>query len=388
VNEQHVAPGTRCTKTSIPEMSSPEVVLRLVGGVLLTGANAFFVVTEFALTRLPQLDPAEDPPGLERARRITDQLEIYLTGCQLGITASSILLGVVAEPAFTALLRPLFDLFGPTEPVSHAISVVVGIVAINLIHKIWGEQTPTYLGVERPRQVARWTAGALHLWTTVAYPFIMAGDSLAKGTLRLFGVEVQRSWTEEEDEEPTRGYGAVRREIGEILSRADLSRERRGEILRAVDIDQIPVRAIMVPRSEVVALHTPEALHESLQEMRAHSYDRYPLLDPDWDHVYGTLYLTAVFRHLPELERGDTTLPDIAEPVVWVDPELPVSALIDRLQQRQQEIALVRADGHVRGLVTSTDAFEAIAGELEDPGDVGERGETEVGNDPSAVPQG
>jgi CBS domain containing-hemolysin-like protein len=352
-------------------MSTLEVVVRLVGGVLLTGANAFFVVTEFALTRLPQLDPADDPPGLEQARRITNQLEIYLTGCQLGITASSILLGVVAEPAFTHLFRPLFDLFGLSEAVSHAISVVVGIVLINLIHKIWGEQTPTYLGVERPRQVARRTAGALQAWTTVAYPFIIAGDSLAKGTLRLFGVEVQRSWTEEETGEESPGsYGAVRREIGEILSRADLSRERRGEILRAVDIDQIPVRAIMVPRSEVVPLYTTDTLHESLQEMRAHPYDRYPLLDPDWDNVYGTLYMTAVFRHLPELERGDTTLIDIAEPVVWVDPELPVSDLIDRLQKKQQEIAIVRAEGHARGLVTSTDAFEAIAGELEDPGDV------------------
>jgi CBS domain containing-hemolysin-like protein len=355
-------------------MSLAEIALRLTGGVFLTSANAFFVVTEFALTRLPQLDPADDPPGLERAREITNELEIYLTGCQLGITASSILLGVVAEPAFTYLFRPLFDLLGTTEAVSHAISVVVGIVLINLIHKIWGEQTPTYLGVERPRQVARKTAWALQAWTTVAYPFIMAGDSLAKGTLRLFGVEVERSWTEGEEpgeEEAPASVSVVRREIGNVLSRANLSRERRAEILRAVDIEHIPVRAIMVPRSEIVALSTTDDLHENLQEMRAHPYNRYPLLDPDWDNVYGTLYMTTVFRHLPELERGDTTLADLAEPVVWADPELPISDLIDRLQKKQQEIAIVRSDGSPRGLVTSTDAFEAIAGELEDPGDVG-----------------
>ena len=355
-------------------MSSVEIALRLVGGVFLTGANAFFVVTEFALTRLPQLDPAEDPPGLERARQITSQLEIYLTGCQLGITASSILLGVVAEPAFTYLFRPLFELFGASEAVTHAVSVVVGIVLINLIHKIWGEQTPTYLGVERPRQVARRTAGALHAWTTVAYPFIIAGDGLAKWTLRLFGVEVERSWTEEEgagEEEAPASVSTVRREIGEILSRANLSRERRSEILRAIDIEHIPVRAIMVPRSEVVALSTTDDLHETLHRMRTHPHNRYPLLDPDWENVYGVLYMTTVFRHLPELERGDTTLTDLAEPVVWADPELPISDLIDRLQSRQQEIAIVCTDGQPRGLVTSTDAFEAIAGELEDPGDVG-----------------
>jgi len=366
-------------------MSSVEMALRLVGGVFLTGANAFFVTTEFALTRLPQLDPAKDPPGLERARRITDELEIYLTGCQLGITASSILLGVVAEPAFTFLFRPFFDLFGASPGVTHAISVVVGIVLINLIHKIWGEQTPTYLGVERPRQVARRTAGALYAWTTAAYPFIIAGDGLAKWTLRLFGVEVERSWTEGEEsdeEEPPASVSAVRREIGEVLSRANLSRERRTEILRAVDIDQIPVRAIMVPRSEVVALSTGEDLHEGLQKMRAHPHNRYPLLDPDWDTVYGTLYMTTVFRHLPALESGDATLADVAEPVVWVDPGLSISALIDRLQNQQQEIALVGSDGHVRGLVTSTDAFEAIAGELEDPGDVGRKAKSRQDPEP------
>ncbi len=78
-------------------MGAFEIALRLVGGIFLTGMNAFFVVTEFALTRLPQLDPADDPPGMQRARRITEELEIYLTGCQLGITMSSILLGVVAD---------------------------------------------------------------------------------------------------------------------------------------------------------------------------------------------------------------------------------------------------------------------------------------------------
>jgi CBS domain containing-hemolysin-like protein len=358
-------------------MSLFEIGLRIVGGILLTSANAFFVVTEFALTRLPQLDPVDDPPGMERARQITDQLEIYLTGCQLGITASSILLGVVAEPAFTELFRPLFGLLGVSSGLAHAISVVVGIVLINLIHKIWGEQTPTYLGVERPRQVARRTAWALQAWTTAAYPFIMAGDGLAKATLRLFGVEVQRSWTDEEsvdEDEPGTGVSAVRREIGEVLSRANLSRERRGEILRAVDIEQMPVRSIMVPRSEVVALRTDTALVDTLDRMRTHPFTRYPLLDPDWTAVYGILYMATVFQHLPALDAGEIALSDIAEPVVWVEPELPISDLIDRLQNQQQEIALVRTgDSDVRGLVTSTDAFEAIAGELEDPEDPGQQ---------------
>ena len=362
-------------------MGSLEVALRLIGGIFLTAANAFFVVTEFALTRLPQLDPKDDPPGLELARQITDELEIYLTGCQLGITSSSILLGVVAEPAFSYLLQPVFVLFGTPEQLVHGMSVVVAVVLINLIHKIWGEQTPTYLGVERPRQVAQKTTRLLQAWTTVAYPFIMVGDGIAKGTLRLFGIEVERSWTDEDAEEETGGteeepdsIGAVRREIGKVLSRADdLTTERRGEILRAVDIEHLPVHQIMVPRSDIVPLRTTDDLHDNLQRMRTHPYERYPLLGTGWDDVYGNLYLTTVFRYLPDLRQGEATLADLAEPVVWIRPDLPVSDFIDRLQDERQEMALVRPEGSpngdVDGLVTTTDAFEAIAGELEDPVD-------------------
>jgi len=359
-------------------MDSVELILRLAGGVLLTGTNAFFVVAEFALTRLPQMDPSDDGPGLSRARRMTNELEIYLTGCQLGITTSSILLGVVAEPAFTIVLRPLFEGLGMSMSVTQGISVVVAVVLINLIHKIWGEQTPTYLGVERPRQVARYTAAPLDWWIKITYPFIMAGDGLAKATLGTFGVEVKRSWTDAETEDNPEessfdDIGAVRRRIGEILARADLSRERQVEVLRTLEIEQVPARDIMVPREEIVALDAAEELATALERMRTHPHDRYPLLGADGDEVVGALYMTKVFRHLPSLEQGTTTLLDIAEPPVWVEPELPVSDLIDRLQHEQQELALVQENRDVQGLVTSTDAFEAIAGELEDPGDVDRR---------------
>ncbi len=371
-------------------MDAVELILRLAGGVLLTGANAFFVVAEFALTRLPQMDPSEDGPGLSRARRMTNELEIYLTGCQLGITTSSILLGVVAEPAFTIVLRPLFEGLGMSASVTQGISVVVAIVLINLIHKIWGEQTPTYLGVERPRQVARYTAAPLDWWITITYPFIMAGDGLAKATLGTFGVEVKRSWTEAETEDsleepPLDNIGAVRRRIGEILAGADLSRERQAEVLRTLEIEQVPVRDIMVPREEIVALNAANDLSSTLERMRTHPYDRYPLLGDNGEGVIGILYMTGVFRHLPELKRGSTTLADIAEPPVWVAPDLPVSDLIDHLQHEQQELALVRENGGVGGLVTATDAFEAIAGELEDPDDVSQRSARPLSNVPDTA---
>lgn len=346
---------------------------QLAGGVVLLLGNAFFVTTEFALTRVRQFEKADfqQHAGHRRAWEMTKELEIYLSGCQVGITICSIGLGVVGEPGVTHLFSALLPEGSIGTAASHTVAITAALVVVNLFHVVVGEQAPTYLGIERTRTIARYFAPGLYWWTRLLGPVIRTADWMAKGLLALFGVTITRTWTEEEggEEKVLTSHGAIRREIGKVLGRADLSRERRTEILRAVEIENLPARRIMVPPSEIVALRTTDDLHETLQRMRAHPYDRYPLLDEE-DDVIGVLYMTAVFRHLPELERGDTTLAAIAEPPVWVDPELPVSDLIDRLQQKQQELALVRADGRGPGLVTSTDAFEAIAGELEDPADV------------------
>src|SRR6056297_3419517 len=90
-------------------MNGPELALRLSAGLLLILANGFFVAIEFALTRVRQYSESEfDVPGLRRAWEMTQDLEIYLTSCQVGISATSIAVGIVAEPALATLIDPLF----------------------------------------------------------------------------------------------------------------------------------------------------------------------------------------------------------------------------------------------------------------------------------------
>lgn len=356
-------------------MSTVELLLRLLAGVALTAANAFFVLTEFSLTRLAEMEDheARDDPGLQRAWSMIRRLEIHLTGCQLGISSTSVLLGVVAEPAVTALLRPAAEAVGLTGNTLSATSVVVAVVIINLVHKIWGEQAPTYLGVERPRESARWTAPILYWWTKVTYPLIKLGDGLAKGTLGLFGIEIHRSWTGGsdgggDDGGGRTGYSEVRSRIGEVLSRGELSRERQQEVLAALEIERMPVHEIMRPREEIVALRTGSPPEESFRTLAEKQLVRFPLVGDSLEDFVGIVYVPAVLGHLDALRDGSLSFREIAADPFELPADLPVSQAIDRFQEARQELALVRDDeGRVAGLVTATDAFEAIAGQLEDP---------------------
>lgn len=355
---------------------SLETTLRLLCGLLLVAANAFFVATEFALTRVRQY-PADDfqsHRGLRRAWKMTEELEIYLTGCQVGITFTSILLGIIVEPAVTRSMAPLLTALGVNASAAHGVGLVVGLILINLVHTIWAEQSPTYLGIEKSKLVAKYCAIPHHWWTKLVYPLLIVGDGMAKWTLRLFGIEMRRSWTEAErggDDSQSSSRPATRGELieqmGALLRRGDLPPDRCEEVLQAVKLDDMPVTEALVARDDVVVLRADEPFAASAQRIGETKKTRYPLVDGDLDGVVGVVYLPEVFAHLDQLIAGEKTLSEIAESPLRLDATLPLSDAIDRFQDAGHELAVVERDGSAIGVVTLTDAVEVVIGQVEDP---------------------
>lgn len=346
-----------------------ELYLRLIGGVILLLLNAFFVATEFALTRLRQYnrDDLEDNAGLNRAWEMTKTLEIYLTSCQIGITTTSILLGVIAEPAVTELIDLLFTAQTIGTIPSHTISIVLSITLINLVHTIWGEQAPTYLGVERAKSVARYCASPLYWWTYAIYPFLILGDRITKATLWLFGIQIERRWLKDESADSA---GNIRSAMVNLLKTEGVSGDRREEVINALDIDNIPVNEIMIPREEIVTLTTEKSFQENLDTIRKHMHARYPLVGKTIDDFKGILYTPEITANMKSLLNNSTELDDFDWPKLIVPHDMAVSKLIDRFQEKHQELALVKKNDRLVGLVTLTDAIETIIGSAEDPLDL------------------
>ena len=354
-------------------MNRTELIVRCVAGLALLAGNAFFVCIEFALTRLRQEDEervlADDKLSL--AWKMTEKLEIYLTGCQVGITIMSVGLGVVAEPAVS-------ELFGLTGA-GHGLAIALALTLINLLHVILGEQLPTYLGVERARAMCRYLAPIHYLWTKLMWPVIWLADGVTKGLLRLFGVEMSRSWVEGEEGEEEAAAGEIdrgsegarsraRSAIIEAMVGAGVPPDRREEVVRSLDIDEIHARSIAIPLADVVSLSTAASTQENLDRIRDSFHDRYLLVGESLDDPRGVIHTPELLAHLEALSDGTFDFESVARPLLRVPGSLPVAALIDRFQKEAQELALVVGDEDaIVGLVTTTDALETIVGELEDP---------------------
>ena len=348
-------------------MTPLEISARVIAGVGLILVNAYFVAIEFGLTRARQYPESEfDTPGLRRAWEMTDNLEVYLTTCQIWISGTSIALGIIAEPGLAALIEPLFE---NTFLASVGAASLLAFFVINMVHLTHGEQTPTYLGVERSKQVCRYGARPLYWFAWVINPLIRFGDWVAKATLRLFGIEMTGAWLETE-EDVIESRADLRHHLGSVLEQANLSEERRGEVMNAVQIGEQPVRDVMVPASDIVALSTAVDFEENARRMEAQPQTRYPLVGEELTDFHGIVYTPILLKHRESLADGEINFEELAAPPMTMSPDTNVSDAIDQFQAEHQELALVIEDGEITGLVTVTDLLEAVMGDVEDPIDL------------------
>jgi CBS domain containing-hemolysin-like protein len=217
---------------------------------------------------------------------MTQDLEIYLTSCQVGITASSIAVGIVAEPALAALFEPYF---AGTALASIGAGALLAFAIINLVHLTHGEQTPTYLGVERSKFVCRYGARPLYWFAWLISPIMRIGDGVAKATLKLFGIEMTGAWLETE-EQVIESRADLRNRLDSLLDEGNVPEERQEEVLNALAIDEMAVAEV----------------EENLSRMRATPHTRLPPVGEGLTDLRGIVYTPSVLTHVAALEGGRT----------------------------------------------------------------------------------
>ena len=355
----------------------------LIQGLLvlaLIAANAFFVAAEFALvslreTRLQQLIEA----GRSAARavqRLHNNMDEVLSSVQLGVTLTSLALGWVGEPTFAHIFE---NMFGP-HPVSqvyiHIIALTAAFILITFLHIVLGEIVPKTLSLQRAERIALTVAAPMELFISISRPLLTVISKSASMVLRILGAKQRRDKGVHSAEELKLLVTASRRT-------GLLPKAQEDIILRALELELISVREIMVPRTEIFALPGDMPLAEAASKIVDMQHSRVPIYDPlrGSEHIIGVIYSKDISRYMHHRLRSLGAVP-MAQPLsvrsimreVLVVPETqPVSDLLAELQRRKRHIAVVVDEfGSTVGLVTVEDALEQIVGEIEDEFDVAE----------------
>ncbi|MEK7284744.1 MAG: hemolysin family protein, partial [Chloroflexota bacterium] len=323
-------------------------------------ANAFFVAAEFAIVRVRETKLRELARSSARARlakHINDHIDEYLSACQVGITAASLALGIVGEPAVARLIEPAFGwLIAISEAAFHVVSFTIAFGLVTYLHIVVGEQAPKYFAIQRSLPTTLWSAYPLHLFFRLMYPFIWFVNVSANRLLRLVRIDIADTLEAHSEEE-------LKMLLAGSTRKGILQESERSLLANALDFADTLVRQVMVPRTEIVAVEADQPLRELRDLAQERPFTRFPVYDRDLDHVAGVAHVKDLVpagdlsRPVRELMRRALFLPE----TMHLD-----QALAEFRRQRTQLAIVVDEFGGTAGLVTLEDVIEELVGEVQD----------------------
>ncbi|HMH05918.1 MAG TPA: hemolysin family protein [Terriglobales bacterium] len=357
------------------------VLLRVFLLLLLVAANAFFAAAEFSLvsvrdTRIQQLIDARRI-GARIVQKLHRNLDEVVNGVQLGVTIVSLTLGWVGEPLLAQMmLGPVQDL--PHASVyAHGIAIVISFVLITFLHVILGELVPKSLALQRAEQVALAVAAPMDVFLTLTRPLLFVMSRAAGWVLRIFGSRRIRQGPVHSPDE-LKLIVTASRQVGEIPP------FQEEMIHKALELDNITVREVMVPRPDIFSLPGDLTLSDALGRVVEEQHSRIPVYDPQRgpEHIIGVLYAKDLMRWT-RLRLTATPDQPVAARVsamrisqimhdVLVVPETKVlTELLEEFKERKRHLAVVVDEfGSTAGVITVEDVLEQIVGEIEDEFDV------------------
>ncbi|BBA95949.1 putative integral membrane protein [Actinacidiphila reveromycinica] len=341
-------------------------LLPLAAAFVLILANGFFVAAEFGLVTVER--PAAERAAAEGDRRARSvvaalrKLSFQLSGTQLGITITSLVVGMLAEPALGALLEDPLHAAGLPEGVAPGVAVVIGMMVASGVQMVIGELVPKNWAVSRPLAVARVVAGPQRAFSRAFRPVIELLNRAANRLVRMLGVE------------PTDELDSARTP-GELVSLARhsalagaLEPDTADLFVRTLSLGDLTAENVMTPRVRVSALEDTATAADVLNLTRATGLSRFPVYRERLDDTTGMVHLKDALA-VPAAVRGRTPVSRIAVAPLLVPETLPVQHLLELLRNQQPIAVVVDEYGGTAGVVTLEDIVEELVGEVRDEHD-------------------
>ncbi|WP_051702959.1 hemolysin family protein [Oerskovia turbata] len=339
------------------------LLLGVVVIVAITAVTGYFVAQEFAYmavdrSRLSARAGTGDA-GAKRALAVTKRTSFMLSGAQLGITVTGLLVGYVAEPLVGESLGTALGGVGVPTGVGIAVGTVLALVFSTFVQMIFGELFPKNLAIARPEPVALWLARSTTIYLAVFGWLIKVFDQASNLLLKALRIEPVH------DVE----HSATARDLEHIVADSRQSGDLPGELSvlldRILDFPERDVEHAMIPRAHVDVVHVDDTLGEVRARMAA-GHSRYPVLADD-DQVVGVVHLVDV---LTTTHGDDVRAQDFMRPVVVIPTAMSLPDALRELTETHNQLACVIDEyGGFAGVLTAEDLAEELVGEITDEHD-------------------
>ncbi len=353
-------------------LNAGQIALQIVVILFFVLLNGFFVAAEFALVKVrsSQLETLHEA-GNKSARlalHLRENLDKYLSANQLGITLASIALGFLGESYAMRLIQPIFYLFmdNPSEGLVRGTSFALAYSVVTFLHVTIGEQAPKILGIQKAARATLWTSRPIYLFYQLFKPVIWLVNESSNVLVRLvFRLDPEMSGDKHHSAEE---LAILVAESGES---EEVTETERDILINALELNDLTVRDIMTPRSEVICLDPEKPFDDNLKTAVESKHTRFPLSRGHLDETLGLIHikdmLTLIGKSEQDLNKIKRELPPVPE-------MMPLDRLLKFFLGRHAHLALVVDEfGGTVGIVTLDNVLEELVGEIQDEFDEEEK---------------
>lgn len=341
----------------------------LVGlGVVLTLGTAVFVAAEFSLVTLdPGVVDNQTRPDDRRGQSVLKalrRLSTELSGAQVGITITTILLGYTTQPAVVRLLG------GPLEGsflgsvVGGAVAALLALVLVNGFSMVVGELIPKNFAISRPLGTARAVAPLQRGFTTTLRPLIALFNGSANALLRRVGVEPREELS----------GGRSPQELAALVRRSaqvgTLDESTATLLINSVEFTELTAVDVMTDRQRLVVVRRDEdSAADVVALARTSGHSRFLVIGDSADDVVGLVHLRRAVA-VPYERRAEVPAAALMAEVARVPETVHLGPLLVELREQGDQIAVVVDEyGGTSGVVTLEDVVEELVGDVADEHD-------------------
>jgi CBS domain containing-hemolysin-like protein len=282
--------------------------------------------------------------------RILHRLAFYLSGTQLGVTVTSLLLGFIAEPTIASLLAPF---------IGEGFAIVVALLLATLASMVLSELIPKNLAIARPERISLALARPVIWFAAIFRPVIHVVNGTANTTVRKLGIEPQ------EELASVRSLDEYELLFRSSSAEGELDPEALNLLTRTLRFNDKTAADALVPRVQVQYTR-PDATIPDLVELAVSTgFSRFPVCGTDLDDVVGVVHVKDVYR-LPVEQRSSTTVATVMREPFIVPESAELSALLRELATGGHLAVVVDEYGGTAGIITLEDILEEIVGEIDD----------------------
>jgi CBS domain containing-hemolysin-like protein len=336
--------------------------------LLLIALNAFFVASEIVLIAIRRTKVEEwVKQGNPQARLLAyalDHIDHFISATQLGVTIVSLLLGWIGEPILAGELAGLFQFLpgGVAGPLAHTLSIILTFLIITVVSVVFGELVPKSIALQKTEFVSLVVIAPLWAFSSLLQPFIRVLSTMANGVLRLLRLrpasEVKPVYSEEE----------LKLIIDQVRASGAIPKEEADLVRNVFRLKSIPIRDIMMPRTDIVAFESMMNFKTFLAAKEKDTHSRFPIYNRTIDDIIGFIHVKDVYRVHHQTDEG-TRLKDTSfmRKIINVpETKKALEVLLD-MRHKHIHVAVVNDEyGGTSGIVTLEDIIESLVGDIQD----------------------